>query len=348
MPSTRDLVLTSAVALFAAVPAIAQDSVKINSRWLGDRVLLSWACDYFQGTNMAVVRTDDGLLIIDTGLSSSTVRRQRALVERELGRRDFRYLINTHMHNDHAFANEVFPEATVVAPRSGVAALHRELDARPGLLERLRRGRERYQGWAAGTSPDSADGKEAREGVAAFGVGIADLESDFTVRDPAVTFENRHTLELGGVRFELFEFTGLHSDSDLLILLPGERMLFTGDVFWGGRLPSLQEVSANQFQRLMDHWKAILEMAPDLETVVTGHSDVPLTVQQFRALYQYFSRLWSDVRAARETDTPLLRFLLQQSLADRYPEVADWNFVARDYNLHQHNVYVLWGLAAGT
>jgi glyoxylase-like metal-dependent hydrolase (beta-lactamase superfamily II) len=346
MWSTELVAVTCALALLPAGPARAQDSLKVNGRWLSDRVFVTWTCDYFQGTNMAVVRTQDGLLIIDTGLSPSLVRRQRALVEQELGRRDFRYLINTHMHNDHAFANEVFPEAIVVAPFSAVAALRRELDARPELLARLRTGRERYQAWAVETSPDSAAGKRAREGVAAFGVGISDLERGLTVRDPAVRFENRHTLRLGAVRFELFEFAGLHSDSDLLILVPEERLLFTGDVFWGGRLPMLQEVSLSQFQRLMDNWKAILETAPDLATVVPGHSDVPLTVEQFRGMYQYFTRLWADVQAAKGGGTPLVRFLLQHSFRERYPEVADYTFIVRDYNLHQHNVSVLWQLAA--
>jgi glyoxylase-like metal-dependent hydrolase (beta-lactamase superfamily II) len=347
MPSTHGIsALACALTLLPSFQAYAQDVPPVNSRWLSDRVFLTWSCDYFQGTNMAVVRTADGLLIIDTGLSPTMVRRQRELVERELGRRDFRYLINTHMHNDHAFANEVFPEATVVAHGNSVAALQRELDARPELLERLRRGRDRYGEWASETSPDSTDGKHAREGVAAFGMGIADLEAGFTPRFPTVTFENRHTLPFGDVRFELFDFTGLHSESDILILVPEERMLFTGDVFWGGRLPLLQDVSQGDFQRLLDNWNAILETAPDLTTMVPGHSDVPLTVEQFREMYQYFTRLWADVRAAKEAGTPLMRFLLQHAFRERYPEVADYTFVSRDYNLHQHNVYVLWQLAS--
>jgi glyoxylase-like metal-dependent hydrolase (beta-lactamase superfamily II) len=152
-------------------------------------------------------------------------------------------------------------------------------------------------------------------------------------------------MQVGDVRLELFEFTGLHSASDILILLPEERMLFTGDVFWGGQLPLLQEVSLEEFQRLLDNWDAILDAAPDLETIVPGHSDVPLTVEQFREMHAYLARLWSDVQTAKEAGTPLVRFLLRQDFRERYPEVADYRFTARDYNLHQHNVYMLWQLA---
>ncbi|MGD8727353.1 MAG: MBL fold metallo-hydrolase [Gemmatimonadales bacterium] len=342
---TRHAILTCTTAWLFAGSTHAQDSVPINSKWLSDRVLVTWACDYFQGTNMAVVVTDSGLLIIDTGLSPSTVRRQRSLVEQELGRSDFRYLINTHMHNDHAFANQVFPEATVVAHEHGVQALEREVGLIPELLQRLRRSSHSVTEWAAATSPDSAEGQEAREAVAAFAVGIGDLEAGIEPHYPTMPFEGRHTLDVADVRVELFAFAGFHSDSDILILIPDERMLFTGDVFWGGQLPLVRDVTAHEFQQLLDNWGTILEVSPNLETVVPGHSDVPLTVEQFREMYEYLSRLWADVQAAQTEGTTLLRFLIGSDFAARYPEVADYNYIRRDYNLHQHNVYVLWQLA---
>ncbi|UCF21483.1 MAG: MBL fold metallo-hydrolase, partial [Gemmatimonadota bacterium] len=344
-PATRHALLAYTLNLLCVVPAQPQDQLKVNNKRLSDRVLVTWACDYFQGTNMATVVTQEGLVIIDTGLSPSTVRRQRQLLERELGRSDFRYLINTHMHNDHAFANEAFPEATVVGHGDAVAALQREIDLLPELIERLLSSGERYGEWAAATSPDSAEGMHAREGVAAFRVGIADLEAGIEPRFPTMTIGDRHTLNMGDVRLELFDFTGFHSDSDILILLPEERMLFTGDVFWGGNLPLLSEMTAAEFQRLMDNWKTILETAPDLETIVPGHSDVPLTVDGFREMYEYLSRLWADVRSARDEGMPLVRFLVRNDFKERYPEVAAYSYIRREYNFHQHNLYMLWQLA---
>ena len=144
---------------------------------------------------------------------------------------------------------------------------------------------------------------------------------------------------------ELFDFTSFHSDSDVLILIPEEQMLFTGDVFWGGQLPLLREGTIDEFPQMLDTWKAILEMSPDLATTVPGHSDVPLTVDSFRGMYHYLSRLWTDIAGARDADTPLVRFLMQNDFKQRYAEVADYNYIRRDYNLHQHNIYMLWQLA---
>jgi glyoxylase-like metal-dependent hydrolase (beta-lactamase superfamily II) len=178
-------------------------------------------------------------------------------------------------------------------------------------------------------------------------VGISDLEAGITPHFPTVAVDSHHTLEVGDVRFELFDFTGLHSDSDILILVPEESMLFTGDVFWGGRLPILGDMTSAGFNRLMENWNAILEMSPDLSTMVPGHSDVPLTVADFNALNQYVSRLWADVQVARQAGTDLVRFLMQHSLKERYPEVADYTYIIGDYNVHQHNVYMLWQAVGG-
>ncbi len=334
-----------ALLAISAVPARGQDEIPINSRWLGERVFITWACDYFQGTNMAVLVSREGLVIIDTGLSPTMVRRQRALIERELGRSDFRYLINTHTHNDHAFANEVFPEATVIAPEVGPAALQREIELIPELLERLHSSYASYREWAAETPPDSLEGIQAREGVAAFEVGIADLEAGIEPRFPSVTFSDRYTLDLGDLTLELYTFAGFHSDSDILILVPEERILFTGDVFWGGQLPLLSEEAIGNFPRVLNTWETILAVCPDLEILVPGHSDVPLTLDQFHGVHAYFSRLWSDVEAARQAAMPLVMFLLQNEFRTRYPEVADWRFIAREWNFHQHNLYLLWQLA---
>lgn len=340
----RSLALAASAVVLSAGVASAQQGIEINQRRLSDRVLLTWACDRFQGTNMAIVATDGGLIVIDTGLSPTTVRRQRELVEMELGRSDFRWLINTHMHNDHAFGNEAFPEATVVGPEVGVAALEREIASIPQLLERLRESRESYRGWAAETSPDSLEGQEAREGVAMFEVGISDLEQGIEPRYPTVTFRGRHSMELGGAHVELFEFAGLHSDSDILVLLPEQRMVFTGDALWGGQLPLLRVTSRSEIQRLLDNWRMVLEASPDLELAIPAHSDVPLTVEGFRGMYAYLSRLWTDVRAAKEEGTGVLQFLMRSDFAERYPEVADFTVVHGGYNLHQHNVYTLWYL----
>ena len=75
----RCLLLGLALTVVLGAEAHGQEEVNLNTRRLSERVLVTWACDHFQGTIMAVIVTEEGLVVIDTGLSPSTVSRQRAL-----------------------------------------------------------------------------------------------------------------------------------------------------------------------------------------------------------------------------------------------------------------------------
>ena len=324
---------------------LGQDQIPLNTHRLSERILVTWRCDRFQGTNMTVIATSNGLVIVDTGLSPTMVRGQREMIERELGRSDFRYLINTHVHNDHAFGNEVFPEAIVVSSENGIAAMKKEVELIPDLMARLRNSNDSYLDFLTNGPPDSPDRVRAEEGVASFGIGIADLEAGIEPHYPTLTFTDHHSLDLGDITIELYEFNLFHSEADILILIPEERVLFTGDVFAGNNLPRVKADSAPDFPRLMETWKAILERCPDLETIVPGHSDLPVSVQDFRAMYDYLSELWGDILAAREAGTTLEAFLRNSFFTDRFPEIAHFRYLYRDFNFHQHNIYILWQLA---
>ncbi|MFC1545739.1 MBL fold metallo-hydrolase [Gemmatimonadota bacterium] len=346
------IIITWIAASLPAAPVRGQvpEDIPINSRRLSERALLTWACNHFQGTNMIVLTTSEGLVVIDTGLSPTMVRRQRTLIERELGRNDFRYILNTHVHNDHAFANEVFPEATVVGHEASVAEMRREVELIPELLERLRTGQASYlewAEWAAGEGAAPEEEMQAREGIAAFAVGIGDLERGIAPRYPSLTFSGYESFQVGDLQLLLYPFMGFHSGSDILILIPQEKMLFTGDVFATGQLPWIRLNSADDFLTLMETWKAILDACPDLETIVTGHSDIPFSVEEFRASYGYLSRLWDDVCSAKEAGTGLERFMIGHSFKEQYPEVAEYRYLYQDLNFHQHNVTMMWLLAGG-
>ncbi|MFC1529605.1 MBL fold metallo-hydrolase [Gemmatimonadota bacterium] len=351
--SPLPLILNITIAILTLLPAApvrGQDEIPINSRRLSERILLTWACNHFQGTNMAVISTSEGLVVIDTGLSSTIVRRQRSLVERELGRSDFRYVINTHMHNDHAFANEVFSEAAVVGHVESVSEMRLEVARIPELIDRLRSSQADYlewAEWAVENAEDPDEAEQAREGVAAFAVGIGDLERGIEPRYPSLTFTGHESFQVGDLQFLLYPFMGFHSGSDILILVPEERILFTGDVFSPGSLPWIRLNSADTFLDLMETWKAILEACPDLETIVTGHSDMPVTVKEFRASYGYLSRLWEMVCEAKEAGTGLERFLIGGSFKEQFPEVAEYRYLYNDLNFHQHNVTMMWQVAGG-
>jgi glyoxylase-like metal-dependent hydrolase (beta-lactamase superfamily II) len=70
-------------------------------------------------SNIAVSSGDDGLLLVDTGFSARAVERlQRAL--HDLGARQVRYIINTHLHPDHIAGNSIGNDGATIIDQSNL------------------------------------------------------------------------------------------------------------------------------------------------------------------------------------------------------------------------------------
>jgi alkyl sulfatase BDS1-like metallo-beta-lactamase superfamily hydrolase len=93
---------------------------------------------------------------------------------------------------------------------------------------------------------------------------------------PDVLFEDRHELELGGRRFELLATPGGETTDSLVVWLPEERIVFTGNLFGPmfGHLPNLYTIRGDRIRsalRFVESSERVRALDPDL--LVTGHGD---------------------------------------------------------------------------
>ena len=80
---------------------------------LSDRVILA----YWLGTgrcNLTAIQSEKGLVVVDTEMSPRIMAPIKARIEREFGRNDWAYVINTHAHMHHTGGNVLFPDAVLV------------------------------------------------------------------------------------------------------------------------------------------------------------------------------------------------------------------------------------------
>lgn len=88
-----------------------------------------------------------------------------------------------------------------------------------------------------------------------------------------VTFDESHGFELGGRRFELANPAPAHTPGDSYVWLPQERIVFTGDIVFTGRLLGVMDFSDTK--GWIDAFDAVAALAP--LQVVPGHGPaVPL------------------------------------------------------------------------
>jgi glyoxylase-like metal-dependent hydrolase (beta-lactamase superfamily II) len=112
---------------------------------------------------------------------------------------------------------------------------------------------------------------------------------------PTVIFDDTLTLELGGKTIELY-YVGLgHSDNNLLLVYPSQRIAFGADFIetrslFSGQLSPWINSWVDSFQ-----W---IDQTVDFDVLVAGHG-VLGTRDTFREARQYFLDLVAAVRAAR-------------------------------------------------
>ena len=98
---------------------------------------------------------------------------------------------------------------------------------------------------------------------------------------------------LGGLRFDVHHMGPAHSPEDLIVVVPAEGVLFSGDILFAGRIPFVGEADSKRWLERIDR---LLDFKPRI--MVTGHGaisrdparDLTLTRDYLRFLRQEMGR----------------------------------------------------------
>ena len=246
-PSCRLLVL--AMVAMIAFSARAQgyppirsrvDAVKVsaNAYYVLGRAGVASAENEGFNSNAGFVVTDAGVVVIDAlgtpALGNALVAAIRRVTDRPIVR-----VILTHYHADHFYGLKALKDAgaQVWAQRAALGYL--------GSGEAERRREQRAQDlfpWIDGSMP----------------IVRADrwLEGDTS-------------FDLGGVHFDVYWFGPAHSPEDLVIAVPSEGVIFSGDLFFTGRIPYVGEADSKAW---LERIGRLIELRP--RVMVPGHGQV--------------------------------------------------------------------------
>jgi quinoprotein relay system zinc metallohydrolase 2 len=208
--------------------------------------------------NIGFVVGSEAVAVIDTGGSHAVgLRLKEAL--RAVTRLPVRYVINTHGHPDHVFGNAAFAGAEFV----GHARLPGALSARGDTyLRNLKR----------------------QLGAAAEGSRLI---------APGTTVRERLTLDLGGRKLVLTAWPKAHTDNDLTVFDTASGTLWTGDLLFIGRTPSIDGDA--------EGWLAAMDALDGIPAAITipGHGSVTRDKKGALARQRnYLATLLRDVRSS--------------------------------------------------
>jgi glyoxylase-like metal-dependent hydrolase (beta-lactamase superfamily II) len=230
--------LAIAAAPVDEVPAVEPVAVSPRVYYVQGRSGVASQENRGYNANAGFVVTADGVVVVD---ALGTPALGAALLQsiRRVTREPVRRVILTHYHADHFYGLAAFKAAgaEVWAHRAALAYLE------GGEAERrlAQRSRDLFP-WVDESMP----------------LVRADhwLEGD-------------ESFVLGGVRFEVQYMGPAHSPEDLIVVLPGEGVIFAGDILSSGRVPYVGEADSRRWLECIDR---LLALKPRI--MVTGHGEV--------------------------------------------------------------------------
>lgn len=211
-------------------------------------------------------------------------------------------LVNTHANGDHCFGNELVSGAAIVASKACAEDMG---EAPPAMLAALVANADQLG--EAGAFFREIFGGFAFEGI--------------TLTPPTETFEGEQRRRVGDKAVQLIEVGPAHTRGDVLVHVPDERVVYTGDILFAGGHPIMWEGP-------VANWVAACDriLAMDIETVVPGHG--PLCGKDaVRALRGYLVDVEREARLRFDAGLPLREAVRDISL-DAYDAWGDGERIA--------------------
>lgn len=167
-------------------------------------------------SNAGFIVTDEGVVVFDTlgtpSLGNLLLTKIRSVTDKPVLK-----VILSHYHADHFYGLQVFKElgAQIIAPRGAMDYL-----SSPTAEERLEERRFSLEPWVNETSQ---------------------------LISPDVIIEKPMKFTHGNIDFTLDVLGAAHSDGDLTLYVEQERVLFSGDIIFEGRVPYLGDANTKNW-----------------------------------------------------------------------------------------------------
>lgn len=249
-------------------------------------------------SNAGLIRGTDSSLLVDTLYDVRLTQRMLAELRPLVGAALIRSAVNTHANGDHCWGNQVLGDARIISSR---AAAEEMLELKPTLMATLVQAARTLQ-----RSPLARRAAEllVRAGVKPVGhlleasellveaFGAFDF-GEVRLRIPDTTFDGSYELDVGEKRVLLLEVGPAHTRGDVIVHVPSERVLYTGDILFIDSHPIM-------WAGPVANWIAACDriLALDVDVVVPGHG--PLTDKAgVRRVRDYWSTLLEYARRGR-------------------------------------------------
>jgi len=221
--------------------------------------------------NVVAVSSEDGIVVVDTGYFPSSANELRKLITEVFGRDDFAYVINTHSHWDHVSGNQAFSDIPIIGHANLPGPLARFEEGLTAFFDSREARMEYWRDRLSQLEPGTPEALEAAGWAWAHGCFLEEAKMRYEVIPPRLTFREQLTLHLGDLTLELVHVPGLHTEEDLVVYIPEEGVLITGDLFSPGQGIQIPDSAFSTVPMALEMLSRFLESDPPPKMVIPGH-----------------------------------------------------------------------------
>jgi cyclase len=320
----KRLFLAAALLILAASAARADDIFDIKP--MADGVYAAIAKPQYKiNCNAAIILLGDSVLVVDTHSKPSAAR---ALIEqiKKLTDKPVRYVVNTHFHWDHYQGNQAYPSSwpagvEIISSQAtrenielrGIPRVKYEIATIPAEIAKLKSD--------AAASTDPKQKAELQSNIEQAESYLAELKSmQFTL--PSMTFDRSFIIYRKTRTVELLWLGNAHTNGDVWVYLPKEKILICGDAMHGWT-PFMGDSYPYDWIKTLDAAEKL-----DFTQALGGHGDVMHNKDKFELWKQYFHDLMEETAKSYGNGASLEDAQKQVSkiLVDNYASKFDPNF----------------------
>lgn len=208
--------------------------------------------------NSTVIIGEKGIILVDTGSTDLVGAHIKSAVAK-ISPKPVTHIINTHHHGDHNLGNVAFPGAQIISSEKCKQLVEKTGYEWIGIMENL-------------------------------------IGQKFPNTKPipaSVTFKEESTTEktYDGVKVVLWAPKGSHTEGDMLVYLPDDKVLIAGDVM-------VSHTSPNMTDGFVKNWIATLKASRqfDAKTIVPGHGPL-MTKTDVAKFHDMMAKFYAQVEA---------------------------------------------------
>nr|WP_282765078.1 MBL fold metallo-hydrolase [Alteromonas macleodii] len=144
---------------------------------------------------------------------------------------------------------------------------------------------------------------------------------------PTITYEDGIKIYFNGETLHVMHLAVGHTDGDSVVWFEQPNVMHTGDLFFNGRFPYIDQGAGGNVEGYMDSVKQLLAKIDDETVIIPGHGDIS-SKQEYSAFLAMISETFNYVKALKQ-EGKTLDEVKAMGLDEKWADWG-WNFISEE------------------